>query len=54
MTFEELGLTLELQETDVHAGIVELLAGDAAAAEERLRAAQEGFTALGAHERLWK
>src|SRR4051794_17079971 len=49
MTFEELGLTFELQETESHAGIVELLAGDPHAAEERLRAAQEGFEALGAH-----
>ncbi len=47
-TFEELGLGLELLENEVHAGIVELLDGDAAAAEPRLRAAYEGFAALGA------
>jgi len=46
-TLEELGLTLELQETAVHAGIVELLAGDPVAAETHLRAAVDGFTALG-------
>ena len=46
-TLEELGLTLELQETAVHAGVVELLAGDPVAAESHLRAAVDGFTALG-------
>jgi class 3 adenylate cyclase/ketosteroid isomerase-like protein len=46
-TLEELGLTLELQETRVHAGIVELLAGDPQAAAERLRTARDGFEALG-------
>ncbi len=49
MTFEELGLTFELHETDAHAAIVELLAGEPVAAGERLRAAQEGFQALGAY-----
>ena len=44
---EELGLTLELHELDVYAGTVELLAGDQPAAEERLRAARDGFAALG-------
>ena len=44
---EELGLTLELHELDTYAGTVELLAGDPAAAEERLRAARDGFAALG-------
>ena len=46
-TLEELGLSLELQETAIHAGIVELLAGDSAAAEAHLRGSVEGFTALG-------
>jgi ketosteroid isomerase-like protein len=46
-TLEELGLALELHETAVHAGIVELLAGDAAAAAEHLRGARKGFEALG-------
>ncbi len=46
-TLEELGLALELHETAVHAGIVELLAGDPKAAVEQLRAAREGFQSLG-------
>src|SRR4051812_35096440 len=46
-TFEELGLGLELHETAVFEGIVELLSGDPAAAETELRGAQEGFLALG-------
>ncbi len=46
-TLEELGLTLELQETAIHAGIVELLAGDPGAAEQHLRGAAGGFAALG-------
>ncbi len=46
-TLEELGLTLELQETAVHAGIVELLADQPNAAVDHLRAAREGFEALG-------
>jgi class 3 adenylate cyclase/predicted ester cyclase len=46
-TFEELGLMLELQETAVHAGIVELLAGDPIAGSEHLRAARAGFESLG-------
>jgi class 3 adenylate cyclase/tetratricopeptide (TPR) repeat protein len=44
---EELGLTLELHETAVHAGMVEILAGDPSAAERWLRAARDGFAALG-------
>ena len=47
-TFEELGLSLALLENEVHAGLVELLDGDAAAAEAPLRSAYEGFAALGA------
>ena len=47
-TFEELGLGFELLENEVHAGIVELLDGEAAAAEARLRSAYEGFASLGA------
>ena len=46
-TFRELGLGLELHETDVYAGIVELLAGEDAAAEERLAPARDGLHALG-------
>src|SRR3954469_20194253 len=46
-TLEELGLTLELHETATCAGIVELLAGEPAEAERWLRAARDGFTALG-------
>jgi tetratricopeptide (TPR) repeat protein len=44
---EELGLAVDLQETAVHAAQVELLAGDAAAAERLLRRAMDGFIALG-------
>jgi class 3 adenylate cyclase/tetratricopeptide (TPR) repeat protein/ketosteroid isomerase-like protein len=40
---EELGLTQGLFETEVSAGLVELIEGDDAAAEQRLRAAYEGF-----------
>jgi class 3 adenylate cyclase/tetratricopeptide (TPR) repeat protein len=47
-TLEELGLTYELLELAAYAGIVELLAGDPAAAERELRQAKEGFAALGA------
>lgn len=47
LTLEELGLGLELLETDVHAGIVELAAADLPAAETRLRAAYDGFLARG-------
>ncbi len=46
-TLEELGLTLELQELSVHAGIVELLAGRPDAAEALLRPARDGFATLG-------
>ncbi len=46
-TLEELGLALELHETAIHAGIVELLGGDPVAAEAHLRAAADGFHALG-------
>ena len=46
-TLEELGLALELHETAVHAGIVELLAEDPRTAAEYLRGAREGFEALG-------
>jgi class 3 adenylate cyclase len=44
---EELGLTLELQESHVHAGIVELLAGDPTTARDCLGTAREGFEELG-------
>ncbi len=46
-TLEELGLAFELHETAVHAGIVELLADDPAAAAIHLRAARSGFETLG-------
>lgn len=46
-TLEELGLTLELHELAVHAGIVELLDGRPEAAESLLRPARDGFAALG-------
>ena len=46
-TLEELGLTLELHESAVHAGLIELLADDPAAAADHLRAARTGFEALG-------
>ena len=45
-TLEELGMTLELDETETYAGLVELLAGDAVAAERHLREAREGFASL--------
>jgi predicted ester cyclase len=45
--YEELGLTLELHETAIHAGLVELLAGESVAAEQELRAARDGLKALG-------
>jgi class 3 adenylate cyclase/tetratricopeptide (TPR) repeat protein len=44
-TLEELGLGMELLETEQYAGIVELIADDHAAAERRLRAAHDGFAA---------
>ncbi|HEX8082793.1 MAG TPA: adenylate/guanylate cyclase domain-containing protein [Solirubrobacteraceae bacterium] len=46
-TLEELGLALELHELATYAGIVELLAGEPAAAEAHLHRAREGFAALG-------
>jgi hypothetical protein len=46
-TLEELGLTLELHELAVHAGIVELLADQPAVAQALLRSARDGFVALG-------
>jgi class 3 adenylate cyclase/ketosteroid isomerase-like protein len=46
-TLEELGLALELHELATYAGIVELLAGAPSAAEGHLRAARDGFAALG-------
>lgn len=51
VTLEELGLTVELHETEVHAGIVELLAANPTAAERHLRAAFDGFHALGVEGR---
>ncbi|HZQ83934.1 MAG TPA: nuclear transport factor 2 family protein, partial [Acidimicrobiales bacterium] len=44
---EELGLRHGLLEVELFAGIVELCGDDAAAAEEHLRRAHEGFTAMG-------
>ncbi len=46
-TLQELGLAFELNETAVHAGIVELLCGNPGAACEQLRTARAGFEALG-------
>jgi len=42
---EELGLAMELVETKLYAGVVELIAGDDRAAEPPLRAAYQGFAA---------
>jgi class 3 adenylate cyclase/tetratricopeptide (TPR) repeat protein len=42
-TFQELGLTVTLAVADMYAGMVELIAGDAVAAEQELRT---GYTAL--------
>lgn len=47
-TLEELGLSLELAETRVHAGMVDLLAGEPQKAVEHLREALDGFGSLGA------
>jgi len=46
-SLRELGHTVELQELTTFAGIVELLAGDPAAAESHLRQAHEKFSSLG-------
>lgn len=46
-TTEELGLRQGLLEVELFAGMIELIGGDAAAAETRLAAAQAGFAALG-------
>jgi tetratricopeptide (TPR) repeat protein len=46
-TLHELGHTMELQELNTFAGIVELLAGAPVAAESHLRQAHEKFVALG-------
>ena len=46
-TFADLGQPLGLLEVETHAGIVELLAGDAGAAEPHLRKARDGFNELG-------
>lgn len=47
-TFTDLGHRLGLLETAMYAGLVELLDGNPAAAEEPLRRARDGFEALGA------
>jgi class 3 adenylate cyclase/tetratricopeptide (TPR) repeat protein len=44
---EELGITHRLPEADVFAGLIELLEGDAAAAERSLRAAYDGLRSHG-------
>ncbi len=44
---EELGITQRVLETEVSAGLVELLEGDAVAAERNLRGAYEGLRDLG-------
>jgi class 3 adenylate cyclase/ketosteroid isomerase-like protein len=46
-SLEELGLRSGLLETDLFAGIIDLLAGDPIGAEADLRAAYEGFRELG-------
>lgn len=46
-TARELGLRHGLYETELFAGLVELFAGDAAAAEPHLRAARDGLGRLG-------
>jgi tetratricopeptide (TPR) repeat protein len=46
-TLQELGLGMELLETEQYAGIVELSGGDWVAAERPLRVAYEGFAARG-------
>jgi class 3 adenylate cyclase/ketosteroid isomerase-like protein/tetratricopeptide (TPR) repeat protein len=46
-TLEELGLAVERQKLATYAGVVELLAGDAIAAEAFLRPARDGFAAFG-------
>jgi class 3 adenylate cyclase/ketosteroid isomerase-like protein/tetratricopeptide (TPR) repeat protein len=45
--YTELGLEHELLAAEQFSGIVELVAGDAAAAEEHLRAAHDGFRKVG-------
>ncbi len=47
-TLEELGLSLELNETRTHAAMVELLDGQPGQAVEQLRGALAGFASLGA------
>jgi class 3 adenylate cyclase len=44
---EELGITQRLLETDVFAGLIELIEGDAVAAERALRAAYDGLRRYG-------
>src|SRR5205814_4721061 len=44
---EELGITQRLLEADVFAGLIELLEGDASAAEQALRAAYDGLRDQG-------
>jgi class 3 adenylate cyclase len=44
---EELGITQGLLETEFFAGLIELIEGDPAAAEQSLRAAYEGFRSHG-------
>jgi len=44
---EELGITQRVLEADLFAGLIELLEGDAAAAEGRLRTAYDGLRAQG-------
>ena len=46
-TFEELGLTLSLAVSHTEAGTVELLAGDAAAAEQSLRRGYQALEQIG-------
>ena len=47
-TLEELGLSMELHETRTYTAMVELIAGEPAAAVAELQAARAGFESLGA------
>jgi class 3 adenylate cyclase/ketosteroid isomerase-like protein len=47
-TLEELGLSMELHETRTYTAMVELIAGEPAAAVAQLQAARAGFESLGA------
>jgi class 3 adenylate cyclase/ketosteroid isomerase-like protein len=44
---EELGLSVELEQTGIHAALIELVLGDARGAEHLLRGTRDGFASLG-------